>query len=237
MNPRRSLKERFLILGLGLAAAVLLSSATVQAQTEVHRWNWIPSGRTFLALGDMWLFSCPAKGTVTVWANTWDDNGNASSNLDLVIEVRDKKGNLLLDQFGDPTGGLGDDEFDCAVTPTCGWKCPFVFEIPCGKGNPHSIAVYSSPGFCVGGGSYEMVVSAKDKKGRDVPAKKIKLGGSSNRKVPGWGGEMIDKMGPVLNDEFIPAFYSANPATVSVTAPFGEVHTEETFRLPEKMQK
>jgi hypothetical protein len=176
---------------------------------------------------------------VTVWANTWNDNGNNTSNLDLVLEVRDKKGVLLVDQFGGPLAGLGDDDFDCVVTPVCGLRCPYVFEIPCGKRNPHSIAVYSfpSPSGCVGGGSYELVVSAQDKKGRDVSATKLKVGGSANRKIPNWGGERIDKMGPVLNDELIPAFYSTNPVSVGSPVSFGQVNTQETFRLPEKIQK
>ena len=242
----KTIRPLFNVLRLGLVVvAGLLVPVIAHAQNEVHRWNWVPSGNSFLALGDLWTFNCPAKGTVTVWANTWDDTGTGSSNLDLAIEVRDKTGALLVDQFGSPFGGLGDEQFPCAVTSACGYWCPQVSEIPCGKGNPHTIAVYSYPSAesnaltgvaCVGGGSYELVVSAQDKKGKDVSAKNIKLGGSANRKVPTWGGEMIDKMGPALNDEFIPAFYGGNPASAAAVAS-GEVHTEETFRLPDKIQK
>ncbi|HEY7533500.1 MAG TPA: hypothetical protein VH681_12070 [Nitrospiraceae bacterium] len=224
----------FLRRGLVVVGTLLLSSPSF-AQTQVGRSGWVPTVGSF-TFGDMWFFNCPANGTVTVGINSYDDTGDGNSNLDPVIEVRDKDGNLLVDQFGDPFAGLADDTFECFFPSICGTGCPAIFDVPCGKGNPHSIAVYSlassvSEG-CVGGGGYFLFLSAQDKKGKDVPEKKLGLGGGANSKLPKWVEDQdgIDKAGPALDDELIPAFYSANP-TSAVAVPVGTVQTKEQFRM------
>jgi len=218
-----------------VVVGILLLSVPSFAQTTVGRSGWVPTVGSW-TFGDMWFFNCPANGRVTVWINSYDDTGSGNSNLDPVLEVRDKDGNLLVDELGDTEAGFADDTYDCSFPSKCGPWCPAVLDIPCGKGNPHSIAVYSHPGSvaegCDGGGGYFLGVIAQDKKGKDVPEKKLGLGGGANSKLPKWVDDQngIDKAGPALDDELIPAFYSANP-TSAVAAPHGTVQTKEQFRM------
>jgi hypothetical protein len=216
-------KTKAELVGLGLMVMVL-SSAPAGAQVDVFRANWVPGAQSFV-FGDVWTFNCPVNGTVSVSVDTWDDSGATSSNIDPVLEVRDKDGQLLVSASGSPTGGLSDDAHPCTIPPACGilnptfrFWCPEIVDIPCGKGNPHTILVYGNPNAtssgCAGGGAYALFVSAKDKKGKDVAENKLALGGGAKRKLPKWAEDQegIDKSGPALDDVLIPAYYNANPA-------------------------
>jgi hypothetical protein len=212
-----------------LVVAVLQSAPTATAQVSTFRANWVPGAESF-AFGDVWTFNCPANGTVSVSVDTWDDRGDSSSNIDPVLEVRDKNGNLLVDASGSPTGGLSDDAHPCTIPPVCGilnptfrFWCPEIVDIPCGKGNPHTVMVYGNPNAtsfgCSGGGAYALLVSAKDKKGKSVAESKLALGGGPTRKLPTWADAQdgIDKAGPALDDVLIPAFYAGNPAVAGAS--------------------
>ena len=165
----------------------------------------------------MYTFHCPSKGTVSILVDTTDDTGANQSNLDLVLEVTDGKGNLLLQPFGNPNL-TGDDEAACTFIPGCGFACPQVIDLACGKGNPHTLAIFSfptAPG-CIGGGGYILTISALNKKGKVVKDKAIKLGGGPPRKTPKWADGVV-KNQPALNDEGVPShFFTGGPFVINL---------------------
>lgn len=231
MHSNLCVQQSFFRRGLGVVAVLLLATVPAFAQIEVVRTGWIPSGDYELgAIGDMWSFTCPPKGSVSIFVDTHPDNGAANfpdstSNIDPVIEVVDGKGALLLTGELDPDRFVtADEEEPCTFTPVCGWSCPKVVDLPCGHGNPHTLAIYSFPSFddntnatgvlCAGGGGYELILSAKNKKGKDLKEAALKLGGGAVRKIPRWAGG-ISKNEPVLNDEGVPSFEWPGQVTFS----------------------
>lgn len=175
-----------------------------------HASNWIPGSAAVFAgfgdieygevLGDMWAFNCPRNGTFSIDLDVMDDNGRpgpfvwGTSNIVPVVEVRDRRGNLLV---------VGFDNVACNIDPACGSLvgCPRIIDFACGDGNPHAITIYSDPTFtCRGGGGYQLGVSARKANGRDVPLNALRLGGGPNRIVPAWVAG-VPKRGPALDDE------------------------------------
>lgn len=197
----------------GFAALVAFPAVLVFAQ-EALRTNYIPSGDySEGVVGDLWTFTCPSGGWVSVALDTRNDNGDGTSNLNPSFEIVDKKGNLIADS---------DDDMACTYDPACGYSCPQVVDVACGSGNPHTLAVYSVPSnpgntanppmLCVGGGGYDLMMSAIKRNGVPVKEKALKLGGSARRTVPKWAGG-TGKQGPALDDEGVPSFYYPSAAT------------------------
>jgi hypothetical protein len=193
-------------------AAIFVLAAVVFGQ-EVLRTNYIPSGDYSEGIvGDMWTFVCPTGGWVSVAVDTKNDTGNGKSNLNLRLEIADKKGNLL---------ALGDEEMNCAYDSICGYSCPQVVDVACGLGNPHTIAIYSHPSnasntqtgqLCKGGGGYDLTVSAVKRNGVPVTELALALGGSSKRYKPPWAGG-VGIYGPALDDEGVPSFFFPSART------------------------
>lgn len=184
--------------------AVFLLSAAVFAQTPdnaTFRSNWIPSGGySDGAIGDLWTFTCPPKGSVSIWVDTVDDTGNGTSRIDPAIEVVDKLGHLVV---------LANNNASCTHTPVCASSpspCARVLRAACGKGNPHSIVVYSTPStVCAGGGGYKLWVATATRLGKVSPSSAIKVGGGTLRVTPTWAADIV-KISPAFDNEGVPSF-------------------------------
>lgn len=197
----------------GASLAVLILLAAVVFSQDVLRTNYIPSGDYSQGIvGDLWKFTCPPGGAVSLAVDTKNDNGNGTSNLNLRFEIADKKGNLL---------ALGDEDMDCSYDSVCGYVCPQVVDLACGLGNPHTIVIYSYPSnasntltgqLCTGGGGYDLIVSAVNPKGVNVTETSLALGGSANRFKPTWAGG-VGNQGPALDDEGVPSFFFPSAKT------------------------
>jgi hypothetical protein len=176
------------------------------ASAEARRRNWIPSGRYDPAIGDLWSFKCPPGGFFEVWADTVEDVAGAS-NLDLFLEVRDSSVNYI----------IRDDSFDCPVTPTCGFRCPYIGLLPCATG-VHTIAVGSYPySGCTGGGGYVLNLYVYDRNGNLLTDTQTALGGGAPIKLPKWA-EGVGKKGPILDNSVIPTIYLPIPDPTIVAA-------------------
>lgn len=203
--------SRFSATGACLATLVLLAAAVFSQ--EVLRTNYVPSGDYSQGVvGDLWKFTCPPGGSVSVSVDTKDDNGNGSSNLNLRFEIADQRGNLL---------AVGDEEMDCRYDSVCGYVCPQVVDLACGLGNPHTIVIYSLPSnatntrtgrLCTGGGGYDLSVSAVNRRGLNVKERALALGGSARRFAPPWAGG-VGTQGPALDDEGVPSFFFPSAKT------------------------
>jgi hypothetical protein len=197
--------------GAGLAALILLAAAAFSQ--EVLRTNYVPSGDYSQGIvGDLWKFTCPPGGSVSVAVDTKNDNGNGTSNLNLRFEIADRRGNLL---------AVADEDMDCQYTSVCGYDCPQVVDLACGLGNPHTIVIYSHPSnaanshtgqLCTGGGGYDLSVSAVNRKGVNVKERVLALGGSAKRFTPPWAGG-VGLQGPALDDEGVPSFFFPSAKT------------------------
>lgn len=203
--------SRFFTTGASLAGLILL--AGVVFSQDVWRTNYIPSGDYSQGIvGDLWRFTCPPGGSVSLAVDTKNDNGNGTSNLNLRFEIADQRGNLL---------ALGDEDMDCSYDSVCGYVCPQVVDLACGLGNPHTIVIYSYPSnasntltgqLCTGGGGYDLIVSAVNRKGVNVTETGLALGGSAKRFKPTWAGG-VGVQGPALDDEGVPSFFFPSAKT------------------------
>lgn len=205
-----SVRLRFMGVALIMMATVLLQALPAVAQA-VDRTGWIPSGHYDEGvIGDMWTFTCPPGGRVTVFVNTKNDTGTGQSNIDPSLEVVDADGNLL---------GTGNENVVCNFEPVCaplGGPCPLA-DIVCGSGNPHTITIYSSPSdVCVGGGGYELSVLGVNRRNRVVRGETLNLGGGPVRTIPNWAGG-VGRRGPALDDEGVPSILFPGPATFTPT--------------------
>lgn len=197
--------------------AVSLLSAPLFAQTPADaafRSNWIPSGGySEGAIGDLWTFNCPPKGSVSIWVDTVDDTGNEQSNVDPSIEVVDRLGHLV---------ALANNNASCTNTPVCASSpspCARVLRAVCGTGNPHSIVVYSTPStICTGGGGYKLWVATKTRLGKLTPSSAIRLGGGTMRVTPIWARD-IPRIPPALDNEGVPSFAFPGPITFGIGSP------------------
>jgi hypothetical protein len=197
--------------------AVFLLSAALFAQTPdnaTFRSNWIPSGGySDGAIGDMWTFTCPPKGSVSIWVDTVDDTGNGKSNIDPAIEVVDKLGHLV---------ALANNNASCTNTPLCASSpspCARVLRAACGSGNPHSIVLYSTPStICAGGGGYKLWVATATKVGKVSASSAIRLGGGTVRITPTWAAD-IAKIPPALDNEGVPSFALPGAQTFGAGSP------------------
>lgn len=204
--------SRLSTIGACLAGLILLT-AVVLSQ-DVVRTNYIPSGDYSQGmLGDLWKFTCPSGGSVSLAVDTKNDNGNGTSNLNLRFEIADQRGNLL---------ALGDEDMDCKYDSVCGYVCPQVVDLACGLGNPHTIVIYSYPSnpsntltgqLCTGGGGYDLIVSAVDREGANVTERALAIGGSARRFKPTWAGG-VGRQGPALDDEGVPSFFFPSAKTL-----------------------
>lgn len=189
-------------LTLTIIAIVLIVSvvaASTQPTVSARRRNWVPSGNFAPGLGDLWSFKCPNNGTFSLRADTMGDNPDDSSNVDLYFEVVDSKGNFITS---------GDEDTACTHTPTCGFLCPEVIDIPCGKG-VHTIAIGSFPAgasTCRGGGGYMLELDVFTSGGRQLTDKQTALGGGATRKVPKWA-DGIGNKGPILDNQVVPTLF------------------------------
>ncbi len=189
-----------------LAAGTIgfLLSTLLGAQTHsdaAFRSNWIPSGGySDGAIGDLWTFTCPPRGSVSIWIDTLDDTGSGESNLDPAIEVVDRLGHLV---------ALANNNASCTNTPVCANSrspCARLFRAACGTGNPHSIVVYSIPSAtCTGGGGYKLWVATMARSGKVSPSSAVQLGGGTARLAPRWAPD-ITKILPALDNEGVPSF-------------------------------
>jgi hypothetical protein len=186
----------------GRPATVVLSmilffaaEVSVSAQPSARRWDWIPSGQYAPLLGDMWTFRCPPGGQFSVAADTMADNGFDSSNLDLYLEVTDATGALV---------GSADETNACEHASVCGFLCPTIGPITCGRGL-HTVAVVSMPSdVCKGGGGYKLELTVFSRNGKPVRDAQTALGGGPKRVLlPRWA-DGVGPSGPLLNDEAIP---------------------------------
>ena len=188
-------------------AAALLAAATYTfigmgpAYAEpVNRQNWIPTGNYLFAaqeqLGDMWMFTCRG-GTVSITVDTVDDNGDNTSRVDPRLSIFDGDGNLL---------ATPDDTVTCSVPPACGFSCPQVINLQCGRKDPHAVSITSAgTGLCDLGGEYRLTIEVRDKNGVSQAESKIKLGGGAKLKLPRWLDPSKGyKQGPLLDDEKVP---------------------------------
>jgi hypothetical protein len=64
--------------------------------------------------------------------DTKDDTDAAQSDIDPVLLLVDGRGNLL---------ALADDDIDCSYPPVCGFFCPSIAAVACGRGENHSLVV------------------------------------------------------------------------------------------------
>jgi hypothetical protein len=173
---------------------------------KLIRSSWVPNVG-FLTddeqpLGDLWTFECPWGGMVSARVDTKDDRDTAQSNVDPILEVLDGEGGLL---------AFAGDNVECTYPPVCGFACPRVTEVPCGKDNPHSLlvrdfgAAFFTEEACATGGGYELTVTVFDPEGNRVAASKVQLGGGATRQVPDWAVEEGKApVGPALDDENVP---------------------------------
>jgi hypothetical protein len=139
------------------------------------------------------------------------DNGVGSSNLDLYLEVVDATGAVV---------ASADETNACEHTPVCGFLCPAIDTITCGKGGIHTIAVVSMPSAeCKGGGGYKLELTVTTRNGRVETDAQTALGGGPRRRVPRWA-DGVGTMGPLLNDEAIPnsAFPISDPTLKAISA-------------------
>jgi hypothetical protein len=212
-----NMKRREMPWSLALAVIAPVAVLAPQASAEpVSRSNWVPNvGQLNLEgeqpLGDLWTFKCPRGGTVNVFVDTKDDTDTAQSDIDPVLLVVDGAGNLL---------AFADDEVDCTYPPVCGFFCPSVTEVACGRGDKHSVVVRDfgaanatgTP--CQEGGGYGLTVEVFTAHGRQVPEKFVELGGGPKRKVPKWALDLGKApAGPALDDEDVPhgdEFFASN---------------------------
>jgi Fibronectin type III domain len=205
--------------GLPFAGVTIgsLLSATLFAQTPdqaAFRSNWLPSGGySEGAIGDLWTFTCPPKGRVSIWVDTMDDTGNGKSTVDPAIEVVDRLGHLV---------ALANNNASCTNFPVCANSpspCARVLRAACGFGNPHSIVVYSTPStICTGGGGYKLWVGTTSRLGKLTPSNAIGLGGGTVRVTPSWAQD-IPRIAPALDDEGVPSFAFPGPQTFGAGSP------------------
>lgn len=174
--------------------------------TITIRSSWVPNvgqlAEDEQPLGDLWTFECPEGGTVSARVDTKDDTDTGVSDIDPILEVLDGKGNVL---------AFADDNVDCTYPPECGFQCPEVTSVPCGRGDSHSLLVrdFGTASItdiqCAKGGGYALTVTVFDHKGNPVAAKKVELGGGAEREVPEWAVEEGKApVGPALDDENVP---------------------------------
>jgi hypothetical protein len=168
-----------------------------------HRSNHVPNVG-FLAtgeqpLGDMWIFNCPAGGTVTAQVDTKDDTDAGTSTLDPILELLDGNGVEIAFQ---------DDNLRCTYAPTCGFQCPRLVAIACGDSGlsgVHSLIVRDFGASGCHGGGYELTVDVFDSFGNELSPDDVALGGGASRLVPGWAvDEGKAPAGPALDDENVP---------------------------------
>lgn len=216
---------RFAVFGL---AALLIAGPLAHGQATAI--NTIPSGVWWApVVGDAYTFTCPKKGFFYIFVDTLQDNAGGTSNLMLAMEVHDGQGN--------PVTFTIDDSL-CSFASVCGYDCPdTLVYVPCGKGNPHTISIYSWPSdvsnsntgvACNGGGGYELYLETVNKKGKMVNPK---LGGRGNNKL-GKGAikHGFSKSGPALDNEAVPS------SVLGVVAPMnqgGETVTRESLSVPD----
>lgn len=169
---------------------------------RISRSGWVPNVGNIISdqeqpLGDLWTFECPEGGKITAAVDTKDDLDAEESAIDPILEVLDGTGKVL---------ASGDDEVDCTYPPSCGFACPQVQEVPCGRANPHSLLVRDFGGsFCTGGGGYELTLKVFDKWGGKVAEEEVQIGGGAKRNVPDWAVEEGKApVGPALDDENVP---------------------------------
>jgi hypothetical protein len=193
------------IAALGIVALGTLLHAAAATAEILYRSNDIQSGDIFnenagQAIGDLWTFKCGGGFVrIDIDSNADQDLTGGSptlTNLDLGFVVFDGSGAVI---------NGGDDEVACSVTPECGFGCPSTTGfIACGP-DPHSIRVYNVASSCSGGGQYNMEVEVLDAGSNPVDGKKVKLGGGSKRKLPGWADPTKQNgTGPALDDELVP---------------------------------
>jgi hypothetical protein len=193
---------------LALAMIVLMVAGAPRTSAEpISRSNWVPNvGQLNVdgeqPLGDLWTFKCPKGGTINVSVDTKDDTDNAESYIDPVLLLVDGQGNLL---------AFADDDVDCTYPPVCGFFCPSIAAVACGKGENHSLivrdfgAAIGPDEACQGGGGYNLVLEVFRADGRQVPERRVELGGGQKRKVPEWAPDFgTAPTGPVLDDEDVP---------------------------------
>jgi hypothetical protein len=191
---------------LGLGTLGYADNANNNDKHKFIRSNWVPNVGGFSdqeqPLGDLWTFKCPEGGMITAAVDTKDDRDTGESNIDPILEVLDGTGSLL---------AVGDDEEACTYPPVCGFDCPMVQEVPCGKVNPHSLLVRDfgtvsiNEDRCAKGGGYELTLKVFNQWGEQVSEEKVHLGGGAKRDVPDWAvAEGKAPVGPALDDENVP---------------------------------
>ena len=198
----RQVKVANLALVLIAPLAVLASEASAE---PIDRSNWVPNvGQLNIPgeqpLGDLWTFKCPKGGSVTAFVETKDDTDLAQSDIDPVLVVVDGQGNVL---------ASGDDDFACFYPPVCGFQCPRVDNVACGKDGKHSIIVrdFGAAGTpsCQEGGGYNLTVEVFDSSVSQLSERRVDLGGGPKRDVPKYALEFGKApTGPALDDEDVP---------------------------------
>lgn len=166
----------------------------------ITRRNWVPNpGPDALdrPLGDMWTFLCPAGGKADLGVDTTTDTADGKAAIDPIAFVIDPNGTRI---------AIADDDTDCSIPPTCGFRCPRVHDVPCGDGGLFSIVVRGTTGSgCNGGGGYVLNLSVRNAAGEEVSDADIKLGGGARRKLPRWADPTRElRQSPALDDEGVP---------------------------------
>jgi hypothetical protein len=193
---------------MALPMVLLMVAVAPQASAEpISRSNWVPNvGQLNVEgeqpLGDLWTFKCPEGGTVNVSVDTKDDTDAAQSDIDPVLLVVDGRGNLL---------AFGDDEAVCTYEPVCGFACPSVTAVACGRGEKHSVIVrdfgdaIATDTACQEGGGYNLIVEVFKADGSQSSDRRVELGGGPKRNVPKWALNLGKApTGPALDDEDVP---------------------------------
>ncbi len=189
------------------ASVIALAVPGPLTAADVLRANWVPNnGERILdgelPLGDMWTFKCPRHGSFSVSVDTRAPSVGATSELDPLIEVIAGNGDVV---------AIGDDELECTYEPVCGFACPQVTEVACGSGETHSIVVRDfgadfDADSCDDGGGYELRLSVRTARGKNLSERSTDLGGSPRRTLPAWVAPSYDigREGPLLDDEGVP---------------------------------
>jgi hypothetical protein len=202
----------------------LMVAVAPQASAEpISRSNWVPNvGQLNLEgeqpLGDLWTFKCPEGGTVNASVDTKDDTDAAESDIDPVLLLVDGRGNLL---------AFGDDDVDCSYPPVCGFSCPSIAAVACGRGENHSLVVRdfgaadATGTACQEGGGYNLIVEVFKAGGSQLSERRVELGGGPKNKVPKWALDLGKApIGPALDDEDVPQgfeFFDSGSAGIGVS--------------------
>jgi hypothetical protein len=202
----------------------LMVAVAPQASAEpISRSNWVPNvGQLNLEgeqpLGDLWTFKCPEGGTVSASVDTKEDTDAAQSDIDPVLLLVDGRGNLL---------ALADDDVDCSYPPVCGFFCPSIAAVACGRGENHSLVVRDfgaadiTGTACQEGGGYNLIVEVFKANGNQLSQRKVELGGGPKKKVPKWALDFGKApIAPALDDEDVPQgfeFFDSGSAGIGVS--------------------